>query len=251
MRSVGRTCWSTIPTEMVAAKSVLAIETSSERLSVALSFAGALRHRAIHEGVRHSEHILLVIQALLDEAGITPRRLDALAFGAGPGAFTGVRLGCGVAQGLALACDLPVVAVNSLQVLAQGDPGGHSHIVSAIDARLGEVYFAAWQRVDNAWHPHIGACLGKPEALPVPQGLDWMGCGSAFGVHGEALGKLLAGKLTAVSSIAPPDAKDVLAIALIEFAAGRATAPEFALPIYVRDKVALTVAERAAKAGIK
>ena len=240
-----------MPLEMLAAKSVLAIETSSERLSVALAAGGTHRHRAIHEGVRHSEHILVVIQALLDEAGLTPARLDAIAFGAGPGAFTGVRLGCGVAQGLALACDLPVVAVNSLQGLAEGEPGGRSRVVTAIDARLGEVYYAAWERDGNAWRAQMASCLGKPEALPMPAGSGWVGCGSAFVVYGEALRRHFGEQLDAVSSTAPPDAAGVLAIALIEFAAGRATAPEHALPIYVRDKVALTVAERAAKVSPK
>jgi tRNA threonylcarbamoyladenosine biosynthesis protein TsaB len=237
--------------EMVAAKSVLAIETSSERLSVALSCAGSRWHRASAEGVRHSEHILVVIQSMLDEAGVTLARLDAVAFGAGPGAFTGVRLGCGVAQGLALARDLPVVAVNSLQALAHGQHGRGSRIVTAIDARLGEVYFAAWERTADTWHPHVATCLGKAEVLPLPDGLGWTGCGNAFAVYGEALSKRLAGKIDSVSSLAPPDALGVLDIALVELATGRATAPEFALPIYVRDKVAMTVAERAERAAGK
>jgi tRNA threonylcarbamoyladenosine biosynthesis protein TsaB len=240
-----------MPGEMVAAKSVLAIETSSERLSVALSYAGTRLHRALAEGIRHSEHILVVIQSMLDEAGMSLARLDAIAFGAGPGAFTGVRLGCGVAQGLALARDVPVVAVNSLQALAHGQQHHGARIVTAIDARLGEVYFAAWERKANTWRPHVATCLGKPAALPVPEGSGWIGCGSAFAMHVEVLRERFGASIATVSSVAPPDAQDVLDIGLVELAAGRATAPEFALPLYVRDKVALTVVERAERAAIK
>ncbi len=242
---------------MNAAPNVLALETSSERLSVALASGGGRWHRSHEEGTRHSEHILVAIDALLNEAGVSLGQLDAIAFGAGPGAFTGVRLGCGVAQGLALALGRPVVAVNSLQALAQvcgQTPVEHSRttvqrILTAIDARLGEVYVAAWEGVSGSWSAKLEPALAKPDALPIPSGTGWIGCGNAFAIHGDAIRARLGDMIANVPSLAPPDALGVLDIALAEFAAGRATAPELALPIYIRDKVALTVTERMAKAA--
>ncbi|MFN0300774.1 MAG: tRNA (adenosine(37)-N6)-threonylcarbamoyltransferase complex dimerization subunit type 1 TsaB [Burkholderiales bacterium] len=238
-----------------AKKHVLALETSSERLSVALAAGNARFHRCIQEGTRHSEHILVMINSLLDDAGVALADLDAIAFGAGPGAFTGVRLGCGVAQGLALARDIPVVAVNALQALAEAcargahkaSPTVESRIVTAIDARLGEVYFAAWSGVPGAWRVDLETALAKPGMLSIPSGSGWIGCGSAFAAHGPAIRERLGAALDAVSSVDPPDARAVLEIALVEFAAGRASAPEFALPLYVRNKVAFTIAEREAR----
>ncbi len=244
---------------MIAAPTVLAIETSSEQLSVALLSGGERFHRSMEEGVRHSEHILEEIRNLLKEAGVDLSQLNAVAFGAGPGAFTGVRLGCGVAQGLALALGLPVVAVNSLQALAEAcsqEPSGHpraatSRIVTAIDARLGEVYYSAWHGASGNWCAELETLVAKPAALPIPSGTGWIGCGNAFAVHGDAMRERLGDAVAAVPSVAPPNALAVLDIALVEFAAGRATAPELALPLYIRDKVALTVAERAARAVAK
>lgn len=255
----GATRWSTMPIAMTAATHVLALETSSERLSVALASGDARFHRSIQEGTRHSEHILVLINALLDDAGVALSELDAIAFGAGPGAFTGVRLGCGVAQGLALARDIPVVAVNSLQALAEAcgcganaaAPTAESRIVTAIDARLGEVYFATWLGAPGAWRVDLETALAKPETLPIPSGLGWIGCGSAFAAHGPALRERLGASLLAVSSVDPPDAQAVLEIALVDIAAGRASAPEIALPLYVRNKVALTIAEREARIAAK
>ncbi len=244
---------------MAAAKHVLALETSSERLSVALAAGNVRFHRCIEEGTRHSEHILVLINALLDDACVALADLDAIAFGAGPGAFTGVRLGCGVAQGLALARDIPVVAVNSLQALAEAcGRGAHpapagvdSRIVTAIDARLGEVYFATWQGVPGSWRVDWETLLAKPALLPIPHGSGWIGCGSAFAAHGPAIRERLGASLEAVSSVEPPDARAVLEIALVDIAAGRASAPEFALPLYVRNKVAFTIAEREARMATK
>ncbi len=242
---------------MNAAPNVLALETSSERLSVALASGDARWNRSLEEGTRHSEHILIAIDALLSDAGLSLGALDAIAFGAGPGAFTGVRLGCGVAQGLALALGCPVVAVNSLQALAQGcsQPRGErsqssvQRILTVIDARLGEVYVAGWEGVSGSWVARLEPTLAKPDALPIPTGTGWIGCGNAFAMHGDAIRARLGDLIANVPSLAPPDALGVLDIALAEFAAGRATTPELALPIYIRDKVALTVTERVARAA--
>lgn len=242
---------------------ILAFETSTERLSVALAIDGRVRVEHFADAP-HSERILHVVRTLLDSAGATTTALHGVAFGAGPGAFTGVRLGCGVAQGIALAHDLPVVAVNSLHALAQSyvtatnasSPLSRSSAASASfdaailaisDARLHEVYYAGWELAGDTWRESLPTALARPAEIAVPSAGQWIGCGSGFGVYRDTLCARLGPRLASIADVTHPDAGAVLAIAAAALRRGEGVAPEHALPIYVRDKVALTSAERAAK----
>jgi len=241
---------------MPAHTNVLALETSSETLSIALACGAGRRHRVFRNGPPHSERILGVVAELLDEAGLGFGGLDAIAFGAGPGAFTGVRLGCGVAQGLALARDLPVVPVNSLLGLAvcahdaarNAGEDAYPTVVSAIDARLGEVYWNTFDRSSGAWRERGATRLAKPGEIDIPADGRWLACGNAFAMHADALRSAAAGPWSRAMGDALPDARGVLAIAIEELAAGRGLDAGQALPLYVRDKVALTIVERADRA---
>lgn len=240
---------------MSAPLNILALETSTERLSVALSVAGQVLVEQLAEPAPHSERILNVVRALMDAADIGVAALHGVAFGAGPGAFTGVRLGCGVAQGIALARDIPVVAVNSLQALAQGcidasvatAHSGCFDIFTANDARLQEVYYAGWRVEANGWRELVQTALARPEAVEVPPDGTWIGCGSGFAQYAQALQARLGPRLARIAPVTHPDARAILHLATAALRRGEGVAPEHALPIYVRNKVALTIEERDAE----
>lgn len=186
-----------------------------------------------------------MVDALLSESGLSLAGLDGLAFGAGPGSFTGLRIGCGVAQGLALGAQLTVVPVSTLEALAEAS--GAARVVTALDARMGEIYHAAYLREDVDWQEVHGASLCRPELAPAVDGAGWIGCGSGFQVHGDALRARYGDRLQDVQADCYPHAREIAAIAARAFAAGRGLDPAQAAPLYVRDKVALSVAERAAR----
>jgi tRNA threonylcarbamoyladenosine biosynthesis protein TsaB len=185
-----------------------------------------------------------MIEALLQEAGLSVHQLDGIAFGAGPGSFTGLRIACGIAQGLAFAAGLPVAAVGTLECLAEAS--GESRVVSALDARMGEVYIGAFERGGDGWRPVSEPALCRPEQAPALPGA-WVGCGSGFAVHGGALARRYDGQLRAVRADLFPHAREVAAIGGRMLARGEGVDPALAAPLYIRDKVALSVAERAAR----
>ncbi|MCK2127034.1 tRNA (adenosine(37)-N6)-threonylcarbamoyltransferase complex dimerization subunit type 1 TsaB [Thauera aromatica] len=226
---------------------VLAIETACEQGSVALLYEGELLSRRIEGAKNHSEAVLRDIRDLLGEAGLVPAQLDAVAFGAGPGAFTGLRLACGIAQGLALGADLGVAAICSLQALALRAEA--PRVFVATDARMGEVYHAAFVH-DAENEPQavtgIGCCA--PGEVVLPPG-RWSAAGSAFAAWPEALRQRLDDRLDACLPSLLPDAAEVARLAVRRVEQGALLAPEHAAPLYVRDKVALTTAERLARGG--
>jgi len=203
-----------------------------------------MRVREANAGQRHSELILPMIDALLQEAGLSVRRLDGIAFGAGPGSFTGLRIACGIAQGLAFAAGLPVAAVGTLECLAEAS--GEARVLSALDARMGEVYIGAFERNVGAWRIVTEPMLRAPQEAPELEGV-WAGCGSGFAVHGEALGRRYGGQLSSVSAALFPHAREVAALGRRILERGEGVDPALAAPLYIRDKVALTVSERAAR----
>lgn len=232
---------------MTAAACLLALDTTTTLMSVALAHAGGVDELHEDGGARASQRLLPMIDALLRRAGVAPAQLDALAFGCGPGAFTGLRTACATVQGLALAWGKPVIAVSSLQALAaQAREGGLARpLLCALDARMGEVYWAIYSGVAEGKEGDAALYLNKPQDIAAPAGA-WAGCGNAW--QAEALSPHMpqptAGLLQAV-----PTARGVLAVAQRAFAAGGVTDAVHAEPIYVRNKVALTTAERAAAAG--
>jgi tRNA threonylcarbamoyladenosine biosynthesis protein TsaB len=160
----------------------------------------------------------------------------------GPGSFTGVRIACGAAQGLALGANLPVAGVCTLQALAEAS--GQSRMIAALDARMGEIYYAAYERHDGNWVTASEPRLCKPEDAPVIAGDGWFGCGSGFAVHGAALSERYAGQLQDTDGAAVPQAAAIATLGAAQFAQGLGKDAAEALPLYLRDKVALKTSER-------
>lgn len=225
----------------------LAIETSCEHATVALLNDGALIQLSLEGHVNHSERLLPAIHGLLAEAGYTLSALDLIAFGAGPGAFTGLRLACGVAQGLAMGAGLGVVPVNSLAALALQTEA--TQVFVATDARMGEVYTASYQVSQGLPEEVSPPCCCRPEALALPPAGEWFAIGSAFRAYESVLDTFPPARLLGVTPDAFPRAGEVACIAEHEARQGRLLDPELAGPLYVRNKVALTTQERLARGG--
>lgn len=226
---------------------ILALETSTEHGSVALLDGDRIVERPVLGRPGHSETILPEVRALLKETAIGLAELDAIAFGAGPGAFTGLRLACGVAQGLALGAGKPVVPVCTLEALA--DQCAQTSIFVAADARMSEVYFAAYRRINGVLVEQAAPACAVPAAVVLPVDGEWFGFGSAFGAYGDALIPALGGRLVGFDASPVPGASSVARLAATRFAKGGAIDPALAAPLYVRDKVAMTTAERLASGG--
>ena len=226
---------------------LLALDTSTEFLSLALQVGDekgcdkTYTHYQ-HAGQAASQLVLPQIQALMDSANIKLTDLDGIAFGAGPGAFTGVRVACGVAQGLGFGAGLPVVGVNTLLALAQAS--GQDKVIACLDARMAEIYHAAFVRENNEWIEFSKTIVCKPEAAPVLEGI-WTGVGSGWAVYAEILGSIYAENLTKILPNLTPMAEAILQLAMPIFAAGKAKPASEAAPIYIRNRVALTTLERA------
>ena len=217
---------------------ILALDTSTEYCSAALWVDGETHFDGCHAGQRHSQVLLPMIDALLARCGITLADLDALAFGEGPGSFTGLRIACGVVQGLAMATDLPVVGVGTLLAMAQAVNA--SHALCCLDARMNEVYAAAYRRNGEAWEIVFPPGLYAPAALPQLPSAEWTGCGAGFAAYPDALRSLV----VHVQPDVVPHAREVAILAAVAYARGGGKPAEEALPLYLRDKVALTMEER-------
>jgi tRNA threonylcarbamoyladenosine biosynthesis protein TsaB len=209
-----------------------AIETSTEWCSVAVWRDGEIAAAERRAGHRHSEFVLPMLESLLKEI-----KIEAVAFGAGPGAFTGLRIACALAQGLAFARGLPVIGISTLEALAQ--EAGAARVVACIDARMREVYYAALEKRAGRWHEAIAAQCVAPQSAPPPPGAGWVGCGNGFEVYGA----LMNGKVSVVKPQIHPTAVAIAQLAAPRLAAGEGVDAALAAPIYVRDKVAFTKAE--------
>jgi len=195
-------------------------------------------------GQAHSQMLLPMVDELLRAHGLTLRDLDGIAFGRGPGSFTGLRIACGVTQGLALGAGLPVVGVSTLLALAEAV--GSDHAVCCLDARMGEIYHASYVRSGEEWRAVHEVSLCAPDAAPALPAGAWTGCGSGFGAHGETLKKRYGERLAAVRPELYPHAREIARLGAREFGRGRGVPAEQALPVYIRDKVALRSDERPA-----
>lgn len=228
---------------------ILAFEASTRHLSVALWSAGALLERSADVPNGGAERLLPWAGELIGEAGIALAQLDGIAFGAGPGGFTGLRLACGVAQGLAFGLDCPVVPVGSLAALALAS--GDGKVIACLDARMNEIYLAAYV-VDGANVEEIMApIVGAGETATMPEGAGWRGAGDGFSACGALLTARLGTRLVAVDATASPSAAAVARLAAPLLASGRGVAAAAAMPLYIRDKVALTTVERKARGGLR
>jgi tRNA threonylcarbamoyladenosine biosynthesis protein TsaB len=221
---------------------ILALETSTEYCSVALWQDGVVSDRCELAGQKHSVMLIPMLDSLLREAGVKLVDMDGIAFGAGPGSFTGVRIACSAAQGLALGAEKPVIGICTLQALAQ--VSGHDRVIAVLDARMAEVYYAAYEKRKGAWLTVCEPCLCLPQNAPAVEGGDWFGTGSGFIAHGEALRARHAANLAGVDEKAVPQAAAIAQLAAPLFAAGRGVDAADAMPLYLRDKVALKTSER-------
>ena len=220
---------------------LLALDTSTEFLSLALQLGDKTYAHHQHAGQAASQLVLPQIQALLDTANVQLSDLDGIAFGAGPGAFTGVRVACGVAQGLGFGANLLVVGVNTLLAIAQAS--GEQRVIVCLDARMGEIYHAAFVKENGKWLAQSATTVCKPEAAPMLEGM-WTGVGSGWAVYAEILSKIYARNLSQVLPNVTPRAEAILQLAEPIFAAGEAKPASEAVPIYIRNRVALTTLER-------
>ena len=226
---------------------ILALETSSESASVALLDGERVVERSVAGNPGHSETILPEILRLLNDAGLALGEVDAIAFGAGPGAFTGLRLACGVAQGLAMGAGKPLIPVGTLEALASQCE--RDTIFVAADARMSEVYFAAYRRLDGGLQECLAPACAAPLDVHLPDEGGWFGFGSAFRVYGEVLVPALGARLSGFDGSPMPLASSVARLAAERFRRGEVVDPALAAPLYVRDKVAMTTAERVALGG--
>lgn len=224
---------------------ILALDTATEACSVALLQDGRIIDRTEMAPRRHAELVLPMAESLLADAGVTRRQLDAIAVGRGPGAFTGVRLAVSVAQGLALALDIPVVPISSLAALAMQAPNDGAAVLAAIDARRGEIYAGAFHFAADGLVEALNAEQVLPaSSLILPHADAWNVLGTGWDAYGEALRPCLHSAPRWADGQRFPQAADVARLAAPLFAAGKGVAPELALPVYLRDKVALTLAEQ-------
>jgi tRNA threonylcarbamoyladenosine biosynthesis protein TsaB len=223
---------------------ILALDTSTEYCSVALSLAGNITEHCTLAGQKHSEILIEMLDVLLKEAGCKIQDMDGIAYGSGPGSFTGVRIACGVTQGLALGVNLPVAGVCTLLALAEGADG--NRVIAALDARMGEIYCAAYERSvpGGDWITVFEPCLCKPEEAPSVQGEGWFGAGSGFYAFTDALQSRYANQLSGMDGAAIPQAAAIAALGAVQFGRGLGKDVASAQPFYLRNKVALKTAER-------
>lgn len=230
---------------------LLALETSTEACSVAVWRDGEVLERFEIAPRRHAELALPWAQELLAEMGLARTRLDAVAVGRGPGAFTGVRLGMALAQGIALGLGLPMLPVSTLAALAMGAtrPGP---VLAAIDARMGEVYAGAFVHLGDDVRP-LGVetvCAPDEVELPAAEGA-WQGTGTGFAAVEAALQARLSAQVPLVDAAALPHAADVARLAAKAWDRGELVAPERVEPAYLRDNVALTLEQQKTLRGAR
>ena len=224
---------------------ILALDTSTEYCSAALLSDGEITARATHAGQTHSQLVLGMVDELLRERSLRIGELDGIAYGEGPGSFTGLRIGCGVVQGLAFGADLPVVGVGSLLAMAAGTQA--TRVVCCVDARMREVYHAAYEKQGETWREVHEPSVRAPESVPALAGGGWVGCGTGFGVYRDVLCARYGEQLAGVEPARYPHAREIAALSLARFAADDTGTAERAAPVYVRDKVALRTDERATR----
>jgi tRNA threonylcarbamoyladenosine biosynthesis protein TsaB len=226
----------------VPSMNILALDTSTEYCSVALWRDGAVYERGAPAGQAHSEVLLGMVDAVLVASGAQLAALDGIAYGQGPGSFTGLRIACAVAQGLAYPAGIPLAGIGTLHAMAAAC--GAPRVVCCLDARMQEVYHAAYIREGDEYveisTPRVCAAATVPD-LP---GGAWTGCGSGFAQYGDVLRRRYGAALGAVDAAVHPQARDIARLAVPLLTAGRGVAAEDAAPLYIRDKVALKTAER-------
>ena len=223
---------------------ILAIETGTDACTCALLYTGEIIALDAVAPRQHTELLLPMIDSVLEDAGVGLGSLDAIAFGRGPGSFTGLRIACAVAQGLAFGADRPLVAVSTLQTVAAGmhRTRGARRVLVALDARLGEVYWGGFEWDGVTMAPVFDESVNPPHAVPVPAGSGWAQAGPGWCAYRADLEGRLAGHLADRPNMVDvqrlPEALDMLEPARLAFEGGLVVAPEDAAPVYLRSNVA-------------
>jgi len=227
---------------------LLALDTATEACSVALQSGDEIISRFAEVGRSHAQQILGMVEAVLAEAQLSLSMLDGLAAGVGPGSFTGVRISVAVAQGLAFGADLRVVPVSSLEALAsQAVQGGAQQALACLDARMGEVYWGCFAADPARGLAALGpGYVGAPESVRLPTTGDFQGIGRGFSAYPQLAG-LPGLKVLSEDGHALPNAREIARLGARRLGLGEGIDPAELRPLYLRDKVALTEAERAAK----
>lgn len=226
---------------------LLALDTATEACSAALYLDGEISQRYEIAPRKHSSLLLPMVDDLIKQAGIKKTDLDALAFGRGPGSFMGVRIATGVAQGIAFSLSLPLVPVSSLAAIARVsyNESGASHVACAIDARMAEVYWGCYQCLDDGIPTLIGEeKVIPPDQISLPDGNSWVGAGTGWGSYAEQMKPAAGDRLISIKTDCLPSAKAIAQLAVKSFEAGHTVSAAQALPVYLRNKVAKTTAER-------
>ena len=217
---------------------LLAIETATEACSAALLMDDTIIDRIQIAPQQHTHLILPMIDELLSEAGISISDLDAIAYGQGPGAFTGLRIATGVVQGLAFAHETPVISISSMAALAQQFSHEHSNIAVAIDARMGEVYWAEYQLNDDGIMQLIEEeKVIPPDDVNANTKYNWYGAGTGWGTYKKELSKHFTNNLIGINNECYPLAKDIAIIAKSKLVKGEVKKAQQAEPVYLRNKV--------------
>lgn len=222
----------------------LALDTSTEYLSLAIYHQGQIHSLDIHVGQTHAEVLIDTLRRFLQTHQLSMEHVQGIAYGQGPGSFTGLRIACAVAQGLAFAKNIPLIGISNLQALALQSTG--THIISCIDARMGEVYLAMYQLQEGNFTSLFPPTLCAPDNLPdlpcrTPE-IMWSGIGNGLRLYQQAF--ITRYPLVAINDEAFVRAHDILILALPQFHAHLGLRADQAGLVYLRDKVALTTAER-------
>lgn len=221
---------------------ILALDTSTEYCSAALWRDGAVNEHTVHAGQGHSGILIGMVDAVLAAGSVRLAALDGIAYGQGPGSFTGLRIACSVAQGLAFPADIPLAGVSTLHAMALAC--GAAKVLCCLDARMQEIYHAAYVREGDVYVEVSAPRVCAPAAAPELPGSGWTACGSGFAAYRDVLQQRHGGALAQVMDDVYPHARDIARLAAPVFAAGQGIRAEEAAPLYIRDKVALKTAER-------
>lgn len=225
---------------------LLALDTATEACSAALWLDGQVLERFEVAGRTHTQRMLPMVHGLLADAGLGFAQIDGFVCGVGPGSFAGVRIGVGFIKGLALALTRPVVPVTSLAMLAQAAlDDGAEKVLAAIDARMNEVYFGAFTRgADGLAISAEAAQVAAPGQLRVRGPGPWRAVGTGWGAYEPILRAGVEGTLESIDGATLPRASSALKLALPRFVAGEVAQADVLAPVYLRDKVALTLDEQ-------
>ncbi|MGK0296523.1 MAG: tRNA threonylcarbamoyladenosine biosynthesis protein TsaB [Gammaproteobacteria bacterium] len=217
---------------------ILALDTATEACSAAIYVDSEISEKSLIAPRRHADLILSMIDELLNESGVTLSALDAIAFGRGPGAFTGIRIAAGIVQGLAYGADLPVIPVSTLAALAQGTKVNSEFIISAIDARMGEIYTAIYKRDNSGLVIAItDESVMKADNLSITGEGTYYGVGTGWATYHDVISVKFGNKLIGYNGECYPQSRDILLLAIREYEMGNLVKPEEAIPVYIRNKV--------------